>query len=129
MRISRLQELRQRLERNKLEACLLSQCENLRYLSGFTGSSGWLLISSNMALLAVDSRYTEQAKNEAPGFDVVNVKGDICNWLPKIIEELSCKVLGFEADTLSYNLHRRITSFLLELLLSNAFLIFQISVN
>jgi Xaa-Pro aminopeptidase len=106
--ISRLLELRRRLESYNLEACLLSQCENLRYLSGFTGSSGWLLVSSNKILLAVDSRYTEQAKIEAPEIEIVCVKGDITNWLPQIIQGLSCKIVGFEADILSYNLHQKV---------------------
>ena len=75
--MSRLQKLRHSLAQKELDVLVVSQPENRRYLSGFTGSTGWLLISNNNAYLAVDFRYVEQAKKEAPDFDVIHVKGDM----------------------------------------------------
>ncbi|MBM3150251.1 MAG: Xaa-Pro dipeptidase, partial [Chloroflexi bacterium] len=46
MGVNRLQKLRQHLAVQGLDALLVSQSQNRRYLSGFTGSTGWLLISA-----------------------------------------------------------------------------------
>lgn len=96
--MSRLQKLRQSLTHQELDGLLVSQPENRRYLSGFSGSTGWLLISANSAFLAVDFRYVEQAKSEVSDFEVIHIKGDIANWLPKLASDLRLKKVGFEAD-------------------------------
>ena len=62
----RLQKLRQRLAEEEIEAILISQPENRYYLSGFDGSAGFLLITSQGTVLATDFRYLEQAKKQAP---------------------------------------------------------------
>ena len=56
---SRLQKLRQKLAEKELDAILISQPENRHYLSGFTGSAGYLLITPQKAVLATDFRYVE----------------------------------------------------------------------
>ena len=100
--MSRLQKLRQSLIHQELDVLLVSQPENRRYLSGFTGSTGWLLISASNAFLAVDFRYVEQAKSEAPDFEVIHIKGDMANWLPKLAADLRFKKVGFEADQIPF---------------------------
>ena len=100
--MSRLEKLRQSLTRQELDVLVVSQPENRRYISGFTGSAGWLLISNSNAALAVDFRYVEQAKKESPNFEVVNIKGDIINWLPKLTSDLGFRKVGFEADQIPF---------------------------
>ncbi|MCJ7655976.1 MAG: Xaa-Pro peptidase family protein [Dehalococcoidia bacterium] len=106
--MSRLQRLRQSLTQQELDVLIVSQPENRRYLSGFTGSAGWLLISASNAFLAVDFRYVEQAKKEASDFDVVHVKGDLANWLPKFTSDSGFKKVGFEADHVSFSLYQQL---------------------
>src|SRR6185369_11795856 len=48
----------------KLDALLVSLSPNLRYLSGFTGSNGALLITPGECILFTDSRYEIQAARE-----------------------------------------------------------------
>ena len=108
VRVSRLQRLRQNLAQQELDVLLVSQPENRRYLSGFTGSAGWLLISASDAFLAVDFRYVEQAKKEAPDFDVVHVKGDLANWLPKLTSDSGFKKVGFEADQVPFAIYQQL---------------------
>jgi Xaa-Pro aminopeptidase len=71
---------------------------NRRYLSGFTGSTGWLLITADHAFVAVDFRYVEQAERECPQFTVFRTTGGIDKWFPDIVGEarLSAKRIGFE---------------------------------
>ena len=101
MRSARLEKLRQKLEKQELEAILISQSENRRYLSGFTGSAGWLLISSDRAYLSVDFRYVEQAKKETPEFDIVHVKGNVADRLSELVSGLGLKSIGFESNEIS----------------------------
>jgi Xaa-Pro aminopeptidase len=108
LKIVQLQKLRQKLEQQELEALLVSQSENRRYLSGFTGSAGWLLISNSNAYLAVDFRYVEQAKKEAQGFDILHTKGDMADWLSGLASDLSLKNMGFEAGEISVATYRQL---------------------
>ena len=72
----RLDKLRQSLAQSEegLDALLVYQPENRRYLSGFTGSEAMLLVAQDRAVLATDSRYWEQAEREAPEFSLFKVK-------------------------------------------------------
>jgi Xaa-Pro aminopeptidase len=106
--VNRLQRLRQSLVQHELDVLIVSQPENRRYLSGFTGSAGWLLISASNAFLAVDFRYVEQAEKEASDFDVVYVKGDLVNWLLKLASDLGFKKVGFEADHISFAIYQQL---------------------
>lgn len=106
---NRLDALRRRLGHGDLEAILISQDDNRRYLSGFTGSAGFLLVSQNRALLATDFRYVEQAQAEAPAFDVVRVQGAPSKWLPPLLADLGVRRLGFEDRDLSFGSYRDLT--------------------
>lgn len=108
MGIVRLQKLRQKLEQQEIEAIFVSQSENRRYLSGFTGSAGWLLISNSNAYLAVDFRYVEQAKKEASEFETIHIKDGVANWLSALASELSLKNIGFEAIDISFAVYRQL---------------------
>jgi len=101
--IKRLRKLRTSIAEKGLDALLLSQPENLRYLSGFTGSSGWLLISGQNAILATDFRYVEQAKGESPDFEIIQTKQELRDWLPGLVSDLGWHKLGFEANFISYD--------------------------
>jgi Xaa-Pro aminopeptidase len=107
--VGRLRKLRKSIAENELDALLLSQPENLRYLSGFTGS-GWLLISKQKAILAVDFLYEEQAKIESPGFEIIQIKQELHNWLPCLLSDMGWHKLGFEANLISYDSHNRLSA-------------------
>jgi len=108
-RIKRLRKLRTSIAENGLDAILLSQPENRRYLSGFIGSSGWLLISGQNAILATDFRYVAQAKGELPDFEIIRTKGELCDWLPGLVSDLGWQKLGFEANFISYEGYHKLS--------------------
>lgn len=64
----RLTAVRERLEAWDVDGVLISSTTNRRWLSGFTGSNGQLLIGADIALLATDFRYYQQATAQAPHF-------------------------------------------------------------
>ncbi len=104
----RLEKLRRKIASDGLDAILISQGENRRYLSGFTGSAGFLLISEKSAILATDFRYTEQAKNQASDFDIARIEGEMQKWFPKLISSLDAKRIGFEANDLSFSTYQQL---------------------
>lgn len=96
----RVDQLVGQLPERNLDALLISAPENRRYLSGFTGSAGYLLITSNRAILVTDSRYTEQATNQAPDFQVIQVRGG-WDWLLEELKETGAKRVGFESRNMT----------------------------
>jgi len=103
----RLPKLRKLTADRGLDALLVSQPENLRYLSEFTGS-GWLLISGGRAILAVDFLYLEQAKEESPDFEIIQIKRELHDWLPGLVSDLGWHKIGFEANLVSYDAYRKL---------------------
>ena len=109
---NRLQKLRQGLAEKEIDAIFISQPENRRYLSNFDGSSGYLLITPKDMILAADFRYIEQAKIQAPDYQIFQIMGDITGWFPNLIAELNLKKLGFEAGHISVSLYRQLSDIL-----------------
>ena len=65
MKESRLQALRAVLAEKGLDAVIITKYVNLHYFSGFRGDDTTLVIGMNDAMLITDSRYTEQAAQQA----------------------------------------------------------------
>lgn len=65
--------MRQRLVAADLDAMLVTDLVNVRYLSGFTGSNAALLVFAerDTPVLATDGRYVTQAAAQAPDAEVV----------------------------------------------------------
>jgi Xaa-Pro aminopeptidase len=105
--MNRLPKLRKLIAQKGLDVLLISQPENLRYLSGFTGS-GWLLISGRNATLAVDFLYLEQAKGESPDLEITQIKQELHNWLPGLAFDQGWRKLGFEANLISYDGYQKL---------------------
>ena len=109
MRIAnRLQKIRQALAARESEAILISQPENRLYLSGFDGSAGYLLITPKAAILATDFRYIEQARAQAPDYEIHRVAGDAADWLPGLATELELSDVAFEAANITVTQYRKL---------------------
>lgn len=61
---TRIQGVQAKIKELDLDAFLVTSPENRRYLTGFTGTSGWVLITQNDAYFFTDFRYIEQAKKQ-----------------------------------------------------------------
>jgi len=108
----RLQKLRQQLAEKQIDAIFISQMENRRYLSGFDGSAGFLLITPQKAVLATDFRYLEQAETQAPDYEVFRINNDVKEWFPRLIADFDFKTLGFEAEHVTFGMYRQLTGVL-----------------
>ena len=67
-RIKRLQKI---LEDEKLDAFLVTNLPHVRYLSGYTGSNGIMIITPNSSSFLTDFRYQEQSKKQVKGSKIL----------------------------------------------------------
>ena len=58
----RIVAVQNKLKQLEVDSFLVVSAENRRYLTGFTGTSGWVLVTQKDAFFFTDFRYIEQAK-------------------------------------------------------------------
>ncbi|MFQ5613899.1 MAG: M24 family metallopeptidase [Anaerolineae bacterium] len=97
--------LRQKMREHNLDGFIVTQAENRRYLSGFTGSAGTLIISGERQIFAADFRYYEQVRQQAPAWTLARVSYDFAGRLPEILDDLGLhsKQVGFESQNVTVN--------------------------
>ncbi len=98
----RVDRLRALLVTADLGGMLIGEENNRRYISGFTGSTGWILITPSDAILITDGRYWERAAREAPSFTLMRVTQDYESAMREAFSLVSGRV-GFEGDTITVN--------------------------
>ena len=69
--MSRVDRVRNRLAESGAEALLISDLTNIRWLTGFTGSNGWVILGPDQVTLITDGRYGEQAALQMAAAGVV----------------------------------------------------------
>jgi Xaa-Pro aminopeptidase len=113
--IRRIATLRQALQSKKLDWLLVTHLPNLQYLSGFTGSSGALLVGENVVLLFTDGRYTEQARQEACTARIMVSRGApaaaACQWL-RGQQRRHGRTLGIESERMTVAARARLRQLL-----------------
>ncbi|GAQ24835.1 M24 family metallopeptidase [Tepidanaerobacter syntrophicus] len=107
----RLEKLFDLMKKENIDGIFLAKDANVRYVSGFTGSESYALVSKDARALITDSRYTEQAEQECEGFDVIKWKAPHPT-LPEaacgVCEKYGIKKLGFEKDVLTVDFYDKL---------------------
>jgi Xaa-Pro aminopeptidase len=102
----RRRRLRDVLAERDLDAALVTDLNNLRYLTGFSGSNGALLLPVEGApTFATDGRYIEQGLAET-GLEPRRVKGALAPKLPALLVELGVRRIAVETHHLTVDQHR-----------------------
>jgi Xaa-Pro aminopeptidase len=109
-RIGRLREL---LDGAACDAIVVSNLTNVRYLVGFTGSAGQLLVTPERAVFVTDGRYREQSADEigragladVVDIEVVGAEPDAA--LAAVVSDAPGLRLGLEADAVTWTSQRR----------------------
>ena len=91
----RIESLRRIAE---LDHLLILNGTNIRYLTGFTGGEGALLIGPDWVDLLVDGRYTTQAALETGGFKITEYQNK-AEGISSILQKWKADLLGFEASS------------------------------
>ncbi len=80
------------------DGLLVTHPADIRYLSGFTGSAGALVLHGKRSTLFTDGRYTAQAKAEAKGTKVVIVPKGVLGAASAAAAAAGLKHCGFDAS-------------------------------
>lgn len=90
------------LPASALDALLVQKPENLRYVTGFSGSAGLAVLAPTDAWLAVDFRYEEQAERETSGWTIVRGGRDPLGALAAALRDRALRRVGFESEFVPY---------------------------
>jgi Xaa-Pro aminopeptidase len=92
------------LAERELDSLMVTNLVNVRYLTGFTGTNGACVVTPDERLFFTDFRYVEQAREQAPDFELVQAS-------PRMLEDVATRLrgrAGFEDDHLSVAAHRKV---------------------
>ena len=83
---------------------------NLHYFAGFTGTTGVAFVTPNRAYMITDSRYTEQAKSQCEGYEVIQYTGDVYETIKHLLEEMkvSLPTCCFEGNYMSVDVFQQV---------------------
>ena len=100
---TRINYLRNEISKADVDSVLITDKENIRYYSGFTGTLAYLIINLDKSIIVTDSRYTIRAKEECPDYEVYQLRsGD--NWIENITNSMDSKIIGFEGSNITFNM-------------------------
>ncbi|XID90307.1 M24 family metallopeptidase [Paenibacillaceae bacterium WGS1546] len=102
MEARRLELVRQRLSASNLDGLLVTNPHNRKYMTGFSGSAGYVLVTQDQALLLTDFRYTDQAAEQAKAYEVVKHAARPADTIADALRTAGVRRLGFEHNHVTY---------------------------
>lgn len=115
----RVDRLRARMAAEGVDAYFGAKPEHMRWLTGFTladgeekvaGHSGQLLVGPEDVVLVTDSRYTIQARREAPDAAIDEIGYDLAASWPRLLARAGARRVGVEATAVSHALWARLAA-------------------
>lgn len=100
--------LRKKLSNAGVNGILITDLTNVRYITGFTGSSGYSIITGRDALFITDFRYEEQAKIEVKGFNIIIENSERTGEIKKYYDKYKIRTLGFEDHNVNYGFYKKL---------------------
>ena len=98
----RIRQLQERMAGANVDAFFTLAAPSMRYLTGFTGEEGYLLVLHDGVHLVLDGRFTTQAKEECPGVDVILYAGHFSRSIADLLVTGHAHWLGFEKERVSF---------------------------
>jgi Xaa-Pro aminopeptidase len=95
-----------RLHELELDALLVTRLPNVRYLTGYTGSNGQVVVGLEQSAFFTDGRYIAQSTREVPDVRREIYANDFLDRLRAVCTELGVRRVGFEAAGVTYKLYR-----------------------
>ena len=103
MSLDRINKVRSKFSDNNLDGLYVTNITNVRYLTGFTGSAGSVLILGEESHFFTDGRYTEQVKDQVKNCKIHIVGGSHIDGMKKNKITNSGMKIGFESDHLTFS--------------------------
>ena len=98
----RIKKLRLKMSKDYLDAVLVTSRSNVLYLSGFSGSDGDLIITHDTQYILCDARYTEQAGQQCPEFECIDIKEGLYTVINKLVDYHRIVRMGVEDRAITY---------------------------
>lgn len=99
-----IERFRDRMADLGVDAALISDVNNVRWLTGFAGSTANVIVTPSEAVFISDSRYEEQAREEVHGFSIEILRSP--KTYPEMVAECARRLeitgLAFEADHVTF---------------------------
>ncbi len=105
---ARCQKVTEKTSELGLDGLLITTAPNRRYLSGFSGSAGSLLVAGGRRELFTDGRYTVQAAQQAQGFGIHIASANPALRAVNFARDNGLRRIGFDDADVSVNLFRRL---------------------
>ena len=106
--MNRLSRLKKLMKKERVETLLVTRREDVRYLTGFTGSSGSLLVSNGRPCLITDFRYQLQSRRESAGVTVLIQKKDFFTALQEAAYDRGIKTIWFDESSLTVEIIKKL---------------------
>ncbi len=110
--LARQKKLREHLATTRFDALLISHLPNIRYLCGFTGSAGFLLVNETGSVFFTDVRYDTQSRAEVKGAKVIIARKAVLNalaeWVGAHRKRKRGWTIGIEAEHLTVAEQKRL---------------------
>ena len=101
----RIAKIKDYLEEKDIDGFLIIKPQNIRYLSGFTGSNGQLLITKSKSYLFTDFRYIDQAEQESSGYQIIKQEKKMIDAVKEICLQEKIKEMAFEEDQMVFKMY------------------------
>ena len=107
---ARRNKIQQTIKKQKLDALLVTNPINVRYLTGFTGGAAYLLVQPGGETILSDPRFTIQIEEECPGLEaVIRPRSESTSkTLSKLLGKTTAGKLGIESETMTIAQHERL---------------------
>ncbi|SFE30834.1 M24 family metallopeptidase [Alteribacillus iranensis] len=119
----RIQKLRETLHTKRADGIFIESPTNRRYVSGFTGTSGAMLITEEEAYFITDFRYVEQAQDQCDGFHIIEQTSSIYNEVGILVKKSGVSRLLFEKEHTTYAVYELLQKYIQAELIPSAGLV------
>ncbi len=106
--VRRIERARNIIDSLNADGIIVYSPYNRRYLSGFTGSTGYVIISKDKMGFVTDFRYVNQAGLECKGFEIIENKNPVEDYLADVIRKYNIKKLAYEDSYMTVNFYNKL---------------------
>jgi Xaa-Pro aminopeptidase len=97
----RIEAVRSLLDEKTIDGLLVTNLTNVRYLTGFSGTNGQVLVTKSTAVFLVDPRYDARARTLVDAAEIVIYPNRLTEVLPAQLAAAQVSKLGVEAGTVT----------------------------
>jgi len=108
IRDSRLAALRIQMASEGIEALLVSTPVNVAYLTGFSGTLGYVFVTAKSAYLLTDFRYLGVAREQAGGYEIVNVGPSVWKRVAELAADEGISALTVEGEHVTMAVYNKL---------------------